>query len=131
MNQQNHKIPIYKIICFCILLILLIFRIILKNDLSKYVTIVNYISMLLSFFNVWILLLHNTKKDRDKNICVGIFGIILVISVVIGCVIFFLDFIINEKINDIITLCALLFCISDTIFMQIIKNIFSLSFIEE
>ena len=129
LNPYSHKIPLQKITFLVILLILIIIRFTQKNDLNRYITIVNYISMFVSFFSIWFKLFSETKNDRNKNICKSIFCIIFIMSVIIGCIIFFMEINISPKSNDIMALFALLFCLSDTVFENIINKIFSLTYI--
>lgn len=129
---ENNKtiIPLYQIIFIAIFIFLIVGRIIINNDnLVKYVNIVNYISMIVSFTGVWFTTMYKTKKSREKNICKSVFIIIIIIFVLYGCCLFFLDNITPTKLNDIFTLTALMFCICNIIFEKIIIKIFGLEYI--
>lgn len=120
------KIPINQVISFAILLFLLGIRCFTGNDLCVAVSCVNYIGMAVSFLNNWIVVLNNSKRDRNCNISTAFFVIALFIFTIVGCYGVFVVGM-SEKTNDIVTLLALLFCVCNTIFEKLLGNIFSLS----
>lgn len=126
--NKNNKIPLYELVFFIILIILIIVRMLQTKEMSKYISIVNYISLLVGFFSNWIILFNVTEKNKEKNFCKGIFGILILISAGIGIYFFVLSINISSKANDLITLLALLFCVCSTICQKTLRKLFKLKY---
>ncbi len=126
--KNKYTIPLYQLMLFIIILILIGLRIIL-NNLNIYINLVNYISMIISISGVWISIITKSQESRNKNICKSIFIIFLSFFVIAGFLMLVLSIEIPVILNDIFTLIALWFCICNNIFEKIIKWIFSLEYL--
>lgn len=123
--KNEHTIPLHQLVFFLLLLLLIILRVILSN-LDTYINLVNYISMVTSILGVWVAAIAKARDGRSKNICKSVFVLLLSLFVICGFLVLVLNARIPPIANDIFTLTALLFCICNTVFEEIIKRIFSL-----
>lgn len=119
------KIPLFQCIYCFVLFLLIAFRIIF-NNLSLYVNLANYISMVISVLSVFWSVNKKVEKGRKFNIYKSISIFILLIFVFFGSYIIFFGIDIPQLSNDIFTLVALMFCISNSVFECIIVKLFSL-----
>lgn len=125
-NKKNkEKIPIFQIIYCVILFTLIIFRIALKN-VSLYINLANYISMVVSIAFVFNTSIPQIYPEWRRNSCKTIFILILLILIIVGFSVLVLNIDIPSVLNDIFTLIALMFCVCDKIFESIIIWIASL-----
>lgn len=125
-NKKNkEKIPIFQIIYCVILFTLIIFRIALKN-VSLYINLANYISMVVSIAFVFNTSIPKIYPEWRRNSCKTIFILILLILIIVGFSVLVLNIDIPSVLNDIFTLIALMFCVCDKIFESIIIWIASL-----
>ena len=125
-NKKNkEKIPIFQIIYCVILFTLIIFRIALKN-VSLYINLANYISMVVSIAFVFNTSIPQIYPEWRRNSCKTIFILILLILIIVGFSVLVLNIDIPSVLNDIFTLIALMFCVCDKIFECIIIWIASL-----
>lgn len=128
MNEPNKEtednVPIFQYIYFVILLTLIFFRIILHNT-ALYINLANYISMVISIVFVFNSSVPKIQKGRRRNICKGIFIVILLIFTVVGFCVLVLNLDIPSMLNDIFTLIALTFCICDKVLEKIIISLAS------
>lgn len=119
-NKKNkEKIPIFQIIYCVILFTLIIFRIALKN-VSLYINLANYISMVVSIAFVFNTSIPQIYPEWRRNSCKTIFILILLILIIVGFSVLVLNIDIPSVLNDIFTLIALMFCVCDKIFESII-----------
>lgn len=125
-NKKNkEKIPIFQIIYCVILFTLIIFRIALKN-VSLYINLANYISMVVSIAFVFNTSIPQIYPEWRRNSCKTIFILILLILIIVGFSVLVLNIDIPSVLNDIFTLIALMFCVCDKILESIIIWIASL-----
>ena len=125
-NKKNkEKRPIFQIIYCVILFTLIIFRIALKN-VSLYINLANYISMVVSIAFVFNTSIPQIYPEWRRNSCKTIFILILLILIIVGFSVLVLNIDIPSVLNDIFTLIALMFCVCDKIFESIIIWIASL-----
>ena len=121
-NKKNkEKIPIFQIIYCVILFTLIIFRIALKN-VSLYINLANYISMVVSIAFVFNTSIPQIYPEWRRNSCKTIFILILLILIIVGFSVLVLNIDIPSVLNDIFTLIALMFCVCDKIFESILKK---------
>ena len=125
--KNNPQIPFLQIPYFVVIIILIGLRVFADN-LSQYVNLANYISMLVAVSGVWISAIMKSHNDRNKNICKAVFAVFLFIAVAAGFYVFVSGIQVSARVNDVFTLVALLFCLCNMIFEYIIKGIFSLSY---
>lgn len=121
MNERK-KIPLFQIIYFSILFLLIIFRFIF-NNLSLYVNIANYISMVVAVSTVFYSSIMNIEDNRRQNICKVILVLFILIFALIGFSILIRNIEIPAAINDIFTIIALMFCISQKVCEYILLKI--------
>ena len=110
-----------------IALLLLIFLRPFLNSLSFYVNLANYISMIISISGVFLTTIKKSIHNRNRNICKSIFLIIIIVLIIPAFIVLYFNLNIHQCLNDIFTLIALLFCISNKVIEEIIIGIFSLN----
>lgn len=125
--KSKVEIPLLQIVYLTILFVLIVLRIIFDN-LSSYINLANYISMIVSILSVWSSVIFKSIDGRKKNICKTIFILVLLFFVGSFVCILALNIDIPPILNDIFTLIALSFCICNVIFECLIKKIFSLTY---
>ena len=121
-NAQNKIIKtIYDFILFITLFSLIIVRLILWNKDVNWIWILNYLGMAISSFN---LLINKIVGYKDVNYSfLGLLIVVIIIEIILFCVINFLQSTsYADLINDIITLLAILFSISPSVW-DVILNI--------
>lgn len=119
-NKKNEeKIPIFQIIYCAILCTLIIFRIVFKN-VSLYINLANYISMVVSIAFVFNASVPKIHPERRKNLCKSIFIFIILALIIVGFCVLMLNIDMPSVLNDIFTLIALLFCVCDKVLESLI-----------
>lgn len=121
-NAQNKIIKtIYDFILFITLFSLIIVRLILWNKDVNWIWILNYLGMAISSFN---LLINRIVGYKDVNYSfLGLLIVVIIIEIILFFVINFLQSTsYADLINDIITLLAILFSISPSVW-DVILNI--------
>ena len=118
----NEKIPVFQILYFVILLLLIIFRILFKN-MTLYINLANYISMVISVSIVILETIFKIQEKRRKNICKCIFIIILIIFISAATYILTQNVEIPTILNDIFTLIALMFCVCNKVLESILLGL--------
>ncbi len=121
-NAQNKIIKtIYDFILFITLFSLIIVRLILWNKDVNWIWILNYLGMAISSFN---LLINKIVGYKDVNYSfLGLLIVVIIIEIILFFVINFLQSTsYADLINDIITLLAILFSISPSVW-DVILNI--------
>lgn len=121
-NTQNKIIKtIYDFILFITLFSLIIVRLILWNKDVNWIWILNYLGMAIASFN---LLINRIVGYKDVNYSfLGLLIIVIIIEIILFFVINFLQSTSYvDLINDVITLLAILFIISPSVW-DVILNI--------
>ena len=121
-NTQNKIIKtIYDFILFITLFSLIIVRLILWNKDVNWIWILNYLGMAIASFN---LLINRIVGYKDVNYpFLGLLIIVIIIEIILFFVINFLQSTSYVNlINDVITLLAILFSISPSVW-DVILNI--------
>lgn len=121
-NTQNKIIKtIYDFILFITLFSLIIVRLILWNKDVNWIWILNYLGMAIASFN---LLINRIVGYKDVNYSfLGLLIIVIIIEIILFFVINFLQSTSYVNlINDVITLLAILFSISPSVW-DVILNI--------
>lgn len=121
-NTQNKIIKtIYDFILFITLFSLIIVRLILWNKDVNWIWILNYLGMAIASFN---LLINRIVGYKDVNYSfLGLLIIVIIIEIILFFVINFLQSTSYVNlINDVITLLAILFSISSSVW-DVILNI--------
>jgi hypothetical protein len=121
-NTQNKIIKtIYDFILFITLFSLIIVRLILWNKDVNWIWILNYLGMAIASFN---LLINRIVGYKDVNYSfLGLLIIVIIIEIILFFVINFLQSTSYvDLINDVITLLAILFSISPSVW-DVILNI--------
>lgn len=125
--MKKNKIPLSQVIYFIVSMFLIIFRTVTKEDTGSVIQIVNYISMAIAAMGCLFGVAIKTQSGRRKNIYKAICIFILIILVLAGCLIYFCDITLPTALNDVFTLVALMFCLSDKVFEIIIIKLFRLT----
>lgn len=123
--KTNEKIPLFQIVYFVIIFLLILFRA-LFSSLELYINLANYISMAVAISCVFISVIRIIKNKRRRNICKALFCVLVSSFALLGFVILILNITIPPTFNDIFTLVALWFCLSDKVFKKIITSLISL-----
>lgn len=121
-NAQNKIIKtIYDFILFITLFSLIIVRLILWNKDVNWIWILNYLGMAIASFN---LLINRIIGYKDVNYSfLGLLVVVIIIEIILFFVINFLQSTSYVNlINDVITLLAILFSISPSVW-DVILNI--------
>lgn len=121
-NTQNKIIKtIYDFILFITLFSLIIVRLILWNKDVNWIWILNYLGMAIASFN---LLINRVIGYKDVNYSfLGLLVVVIIIEIILFFVINFLQSTSYANlINDVITLLAILFSISPSVW-DVILNI--------
>lgn len=121
-NTQNKIIKtIYDFILFITLFSLIIVRLILWNKDVNWIWILNYLGMAIASFN---LLINRVIGYKDVNYSfLGLLIVVIIIEIILFFVINFLQSTSYVNlINDVITLLAILFSISPSVW-DVILNI--------
>ena len=123
-ESHNEKIPFFQVIYVALLFLLMILRARL-NNMTLFINLVNYISMVISIASTTLTAIFKIQERRRRNVCKSIFVIIIVPFIVVGFIIFALNINTPSVINDIFTLIALMFCICNKVFEFLILKVAS------
>ena len=123
---MKNKIPLREMIYLIIIVFLLLLRIFSNENLNRWISLINYTGMAIAFSSNGFSAINEAEENRKRNICISILAILICFFVIFGCCSMFL-FEMSNKINDVITLFALLFCICHTIMEKICCAVFGLT----
>ena len=126
-NNNNFNYNIIQFIIFCSMMLLLFFRILgFKSPKNNSIWIINYIGMGIALINLFInkcIELHKISSKKYKPF-VGFTIVVIIIIFIVSIFIYNLQssqYV--SSINDIITLLALFFSLSDNIWSSLLNVI--------
>lgn len=115
----------FQIVYGSVLLLLICLRIVF-NNVSTYVNLANYISMVLAAFFVIKESIPKIQGKRQKNICKALCVLFIIVCALIGAFVFICGINIPVVVNDVITLIALMLSLCNKVFEFIIIKIATL-----
>ena len=119
------KIKLQELIFGAIIILLIVLRIFI--ELPEFLFCVNCISVMLAMGGICFNIVASTDANEKRNFFVGLSVIIMIVVIVLVGWICAMEITVSNRINDILTLLALLLTMSPTVFEKVLRKIFNLS----
>lgn len=121
--MERTKQKIMEIVEIVLLLTLIGVRLVIKSDDNSWISLLNYIGLLIAYVSLYLDISVDCSKNKKFNAVTGWFVVLLGVLVFIGALILSEIIVLNTKMNDIILLVTLLVSLPTRLYKSIIVEL--------